>query len=74
VFLKLLASRLTPGGLLRIATDHPGYGEELRVLIQTVPAFEALPWESYPAPPATHYEIKYRAEGRPIRRFLLRRR
>lgn len=74
VFLEMLASRLTPGGLLRIATDHPGYGEELRVLIQTVPAFEALPWESYPEPPATHYEIKYRAEGRPIRRFLLRRR
>src|SRR5512143_2560215 len=74
VFLEMLASRLTPGGLLRIATDHPGYGEELRVLIQTVPALEALPWESHPAPPATHYEIKYRAEGRPIRRFLLRRR
>lgn len=72
IFLDMLASRLVPGGLLRIATDHPGYGTELGVLIQTVPALETLPWDSYPAPPATHYEIKYRAEGRPIRRFLWR--
>lgn len=72
VFLEILASRLVPGGLLRIATDHPGYGAELAVLLQTVPALEDLPWKSLPAPPETHYEIKYRAEGRPIRKFLLR--
>jgi hypothetical protein len=26
-----------------------------------------------PAPPPTHYELKYLGEGRPIWRFLLRR-
>ncbi len=72
VFLEVLASRLESGGLLRIATDHPGYAEELAPLLATVPALEELDWDSLPSPPPTHYEIKYRAEGRPIRRFLLR--
>jgi tRNA (guanine-N7-)-methyltransferase len=72
VFLELLGERLETGGLLRVATDHPGYAEELAVLLQTVPSFEELDWDALPAPPPTHYEIKYRAEGRPIRRFLLR--
>jgi tRNA (guanine-N7-)-methyltransferase len=74
VFLELLASKLEPGGLLRIATDHPGYAGELGPLLQTVPQFEELDWDSLPAPPPTHYEIKYSAEGRSIRRFLLRKR
>ena len=74
VFLELLAARLEPGGHLRVATDHPGYAEELAVLLQTVPAFEELDWGALPAPPPTHYEMKYRTEGRPIRRFLLRNR
>lgn len=73
VFLEVLAAKLQPGGLVRIATDHPGYAEELTPLLQTVPALEELAWDSFPAPPPTHYEIKYRNEGRPIRRFLLRR-
>lgn len=74
VFLEVLASKLEPGGVLRIATDHPGYAEELGPLLQTVPRLEELDWDSLPAPPPTHYEIKYRAEGRSIRRFLLRKR
>jgi tRNA (guanine-N7-)-methyltransferase len=74
VFLDVLASRLVPGGLLRVATDHPGYAGELAVLLQTVRDLEDAGWDSMPAPPPTHYEIKYREEGRPIRRFLLRRR
>ena len=74
VFLEALAARLLPEGLLRIATDHPGYGEELAVLLQTVPDLEEIGWDALPSPPPTHYEIKYRIEGRPIRRFLLRRR
>jgi tRNA (guanine-N7-)-methyltransferase len=73
LFLEVLAAKLEPGGLVRIATDHPGYAEELAPLLQTVPALEELAWESLPAPPPTHYEIKYRDEGRRIRRFVLRR-
>jgi tRNA (guanine-N7-)-methyltransferase len=73
VFLELAASRLEPGGLLRITTDHPDYGSGLGSLVETVISLERLAWEDLPAPPPTHYELKYASEGRPIWRFLLRR-
>ena len=73
VFLEVLAAKLEPGGLVRITTDHPGYAEEIAPVLKTVPSLEELAWDSFPAPPPTHYEVKYRNEGRPIRRFLLRR-
>ena len=72
VFLELVASRLKPGGILRIATDHPDYGSKLGLLIETVPALERLPWDALALPPPTHYELKYAREGRPIWRFLAR--
>jgi len=74
VALESLSSRLEPGGALRIATDHPGYGKAIRSHLETVEALERLDWEALPPPPPTNYEIKYAAEGRPIWRFLLRRR
>ena len=74
IFLDLAASRLVPGGLLRITTDHADYGSGLGSLVETVPALERLDWNALPAPPSTHYELKYLREGRPIWRFLLRRR
>ncbi len=73
VFLEILASKLDAGGLLRIATDHADYGELLGPLLESVHELERLDWSAFPEPAATHYELKYRAEGRPIRRFLLRR-
>ena len=73
VFLEIAASRLAPGGHLRIATDHPDYGAELETLVQTVPTLERLDWADLPPPPPTNYELKYAREGRPIWRFLLRR-
>ena len=74
VTLEMLAGRLEPGGLLRIATDHAGYGSTLGPLLESVPALERLAWDASPPPPPTHYELKYRDEGRPIWRFLLRKR
>jgi len=74
VFLETLASRLVPGGLVRIATDHADYVSGVDPILETVGGLERLDWDALPAPPPTHYEIKYRAEGRPIQRFLLRRR
>jgi tRNA (guanine-N7-)-methyltransferase len=74
IFLELAASRLEPGGVLRITTDHPDYGSGLGSLVETVPALERLAWEDLPSPPPTHYELKYLQQGRPIWRFLLRRR
>lgn len=72
-FLEILAARLAPGGIVRIATDHSGYGSLIDPLLESVPSLERLPWEALPPPPPTHYELKYAAEGRPIYRFLLRR-
>ena len=70
VTLELLASRLEPGGVLRIATDHAGYGSQLGPLLESVAGLERLDWAALPPPPPTNYEIKYAAEGRPIWRFL----
>jgi tRNA (guanine-N7-)-methyltransferase len=71
LFLDLAASRLAPGGMLRIATDHPDYGALIAPLLASVPELEPRVWEDSPPPPPTHYEIKYAREGRPIWRFLL---
>ena len=73
VFLEILASRLETGGLLRIATDHEDYGAALDPLLEGISAREPLEWNAEKTPVPTHYELKYRAEGRGIRRFLLRR-
>jgi tRNA (guanine-N7-)-methyltransferase len=72
--LEILASRLEPGGTLRIATDHADYAATIAPLLETVADLERLDWAALPEPPPTHYELKYRVEGRPIARFLLRRR
>ncbi|MEO8430605.1 MAG: tRNA (guanosine(46)-N7)-methyltransferase TrmB [Acidobacteriota bacterium] len=74
VTLEMLASRLEPGGILRIATDHSDYGAAIEPTIVSVPGLERLPWDALPPPPPTHYELKYLEEGRAISRFLLRRR
>ena len=74
VTLETIASRLEPGGTLRVATDHPGYGRAVRSTLETVEALERLEWEALAPPPPTNYELKYAAEGRPIWHFLLRRR
>jgi tRNA (guanine-N7-)-methyltransferase len=70
VTLDLLAERLEHGGTLRIATDFAEYGRAIRSSLETVAALEGLEWDALPAPPPTSYEVKYRAEGRPIWRFL----
>ena len=72
--LEVLSSRLAPGGLLRIATDHADYAAVIDPLLESVPGLDRLAWSALPTPPATHYELKYRAEGREIWRFLLIRR
>jgi tRNA (guanine-N7-)-methyltransferase len=74
VTLEVLAECLEPGGFLRIATDHPDYGTFLEPVLTTVPALERRAWDALPPPPPTHYELKYRQQGRPIWRFLLQKR
>jgi len=72
VFLETLSARLEPGGVLRVATDHPDYGSGLEPLLATVPSLSLLAWDALPPPPPTNYALKYEREGRPIWRFLAR--
>ncbi len=71
VTIEILARRLEPAGYLRISTDHSGYGSGLHPILESVPSLQRLDWDALKPPPATHYELKYRQEGRPIWRYLL---
>ena len=67
--LELVARRLMPGGLLRIATDHPGYAEWIDEQLAACPALanRYAPERWRPAVEgrrATAYELEWRAQGR----------
>lgn len=48
--LNLIASRLAPGGVLHVATDHAGYAEWIDELVNVEPqlAFKGWPWPECP--------------------------
>jgi tRNA (guanine-N7-)-methyltransferase len=70
-FIAQAARVLVPGGRLEIATDVGSYFEEIVALMADSPAFATLPALD-PGDPEhdldylTHFERKYRIEGRPI--------
>ncbi len=61
---------LAPGGELRVTTDHHDYSLAIGELLAAEPRLVALPWEL--DDPDTHFEAKYRKEGRSIHRFRYR--
>jgi tRNA (guanine-N7-)-methyltransferase len=69
----LLASRLQPGGLLQVATDHIGYAEQIDAVLSGETRLEnalATPFvEEVPDRLCTAYEAMWRAEGRPLHFF-----
>lgn len=67
-FFHALARRLRPGGELHLATDHADYFREIVLSVETERRFVAA--DPLPEDPEglTNYEVKYRAEGRPIHR------
>ncbi len=71
-FLLEAARTLAPGGELRITTDHLGYCETIAKLLGRARGFRPGSWGEERLP-NTHFEAKYRQEGRSIHRFLLRR-
>jgi tRNA (guanine-N7-)-methyltransferase len=78
-FVRQLASRLEPGGLLHAATDHEGYAEAIAEVLAGEPLLESLhapaAWSSEaPLRSATAYELEWRAQGRACRYFAYRRR
>ncbi len=70
-FVALAARLLIPGGRLEIATDVESYHEEILDLLRSSPAFLEIPVDPVADPQhdldyRTHFERKYRIEGRPI--------
>ncbi|RME43157.1 MAG: hypothetical protein D6795_19845, partial [Deltaproteobacteria bacterium] len=70
-FIAHLFRTLKPGGEWHFATDvAPYYAQTLEITRETTP-FEEIPPPSDPIP--TAFELKYRAQGRPIYRTAFRR-
>jgi tRNA (guanine-N7-)-methyltransferase len=62
-----------PGGLFRWGTDHAEYNREARAAFASMPWLEMLEPETGPTEGImTNFEKKYRREGKPIYRCVLR--
>jgi tRNA (guanine-N7-)-methyltransferase len=72
-FVALLASRLAPGGVLHVATDHAEYAAQIDAVLSGEPRLEnelAAPHvPEVPGRPVTAYEAMWRAEGRALHFF-----
>jgi len=65
-FFTLAASRLLPGGEIRLATDHPDYLAFAQAEARATGLFELLEAEPPPAVFETKYALKWRAQGKPL--------
>ncbi len=65
-FAALAASRLAPGAVWRLATDWPDYAEQMVAVLDAEPSLEGGPVERWDERPATKFERRGLAEGRPI--------
>ena len=75
-FLRLLAERLKPGGLLHLATDWAPYAEWMIEALNEVDAFEnrGTPWVERPDwRPQTHFERRGQRKGHEIFDILAKR-
>lgn len=78
-FVRELAERLVPSGVVNVATDHPGYAEHVHEVLSAEPSLENL---YAPEPfrravedrPSTAYELEWRAQGRSFHFFRYARR
>ena len=72
-FAALVASRLRPGGVWRLATDWAPYAEHMLVTLDAEPALEGGRVERWAARPVTKFERKGLAVDREIADLLYRR-
>jgi len=69
------AEVLTPGGLLRVKTDHLEYGEEITELLTACSLLAPCAHEgAFAGIPESSFEVKYAREGRPFMSLAFRRR
>ncbi len=68
-FADLVASRLTPDGVWRMATDWPDYGEQMHRVVADSPSVvpsDDDPFARWPSRPITKFENRGLLAGRPI--------
>jgi tRNA (guanine-N7-)-methyltransferase len=65
-FADLVASRLKPGGYLRLATDWPDYADWMTTVLDSHPALRRQADGRFPTRPITKYEARGLAQGRVI--------
>lgn len=62
--LHLIATRLKPGGVLHVATDHAEYAEWIRELVDVEPLLEYKGWPWAEAPLLTDRQVITKFEGK----------
>lgn len=72
-FLDAAHAALRPGGELRLTTDDHPYFQHMEEVFTPHPGFVREPWEPDASYPQTDFEARFRAQGLPIYRALLRR-
>ncbi len=72
-FAALVADRLVPGGVWRLATDWPAYAEQMQAVLDAEPGLEGGVVERWPERPVTKFERKGRSAGRPVTDLAYRR-
>ncbi|MHC9790743.1 tRNA (guanosine(46)-N7)-methyltransferase TrmB [Corynebacterium diphtheriae] len=62
--LNLIASRLKPGGVLHVATDHADYAEWITELVNVEPQLEFMGWPWDECPQLTNRQVITKFEGK----------
>ena len=62
--LNLFASRLKPGGVLHVATDHAGYAEWINELVEVEPSLDYKGWPWPECPILTDRQVITKFEGK----------
>ena len=71
-FLEVAHAALQAGGELRLTTDNLPYFQHMEEVFSSCSGFEREPWEPDESYPQTDFEARFRAQGLPIYRALLR--
>ena len=65
--LRLIATRLKPGGVLHVATDHAEYAEWIKELVDVEPMLRYRGWPWPECPVLTDSQVRTKFEGRGLR-------
>ena len=72
-FLDAVRGALCDGGELRLTTDDVDYFQHMKKVTAAHEGYSQEPWPDDPAYPQTDFEKRFREQGLPIHRLLLRR-